>query len=110
MQNQTLADRTKKLCPAMSGGNNFWPSSYSPKTKLMYIPAMTSCNEVTLDPSLSSKAGDWKGATFRHIDRNQRDLIAAHPLTGEIKTRIHVPYPSNSRALSTNAGTRVTPA
>jgi alcohol dehydrogenase (cytochrome c) len=104
VQNQTLSDRTKKLCPAMSGGNNFWPSSYSPKTKLMYIPAMTSCNEVTLDPSLSSKAGDWKGATFRHIERNESDLIAADPLTGEIKKRIHVAYPNNSGALSTSGG------
>ena len=104
VQNQTLTDRTKKLCPAMSGGNNFWPSSYSPKTKLMYIPAMTSCNEVTLDPNLSSKAGDWKGATFRHIERNESDLIAADPLTGEVKKRIHIPYPNNSGALSTAGG------
>ena len=104
LQNQTLADRTKKLCPAMSGGNNFWPSSYSQKTKLLYIPAMTSCNEVTLDPSLSSKAGDWKGATFRHIERNESDLIAADPLTGEIKKRIHIPYPDNAGALSTAGG------
>src|ERR1700686_110546 len=104
VQNQTLADPTKKLCPAMSGGNNFWPSSYSPKTKLMYIPAMTSCNEVTLDPNLSNKAGDWKGATFRHIERNESDLIAADPLTGEIKKRIHIPYPNNSGALSTSGG------
>jgi alcohol dehydrogenase (cytochrome c) len=104
MQNQTMADRTKKLCPAMSGGNNFWPSSYSPKTKLMYIPAITSCNEVTLDPTLSNKAGDWKGATFRHIERNESDLIAADPLTGEVKKRIHVPYPDNSGALATAGG------
>jgi alcohol dehydrogenase (cytochrome c) len=104
VQNQTLGDRTKKLCPAMSGGNNFWPSSYSPKTKLMYIPAMTSCNEVTLDPSLSNKAGDWKGATFRHIERNESDLIAADPLTGEVKKRIHIAYPNNSGALATAGG------
>jgi alcohol dehydrogenase (cytochrome c) len=70
----------------------------------MYIPAMTSCNEVTLDPSLSNKAGDWKGATFRHIERNESDLIAADPLTGEIKQRIHIPYPNNSGALATGGG------
>ena len=104
VQNQTLADRTKKLCPSMAGGNNFWPASYSQRTRLIYIPAMTSCNEVTLDPSLSSKAGDWKGATFRHIERNESDLIAADPLTGEIKQRIHIPYPDNSGALSTAGG------
>jgi alcohol dehydrogenase (cytochrome c) len=103
-QNQTMADRTKKLCPSMGGGNNFWPSSYSPKTRLMYIPALTNCNEVTLDPSLSNKAGDWKGATFRHIERNESDLIAADPLTGEIKKRIHIPYPDHSGALSTAGG------
>jgi alcohol dehydrogenase (cytochrome c) len=104
VQNQTMTDRTKKLCPAMSGGNNFWPSSYSPKTKLMYIPAITSCNEVTLDPSLSNKAGDWKGATFRHVERNESDLIAADPLTGEVKKRVHIPYPNNSGALATAGG------
>jgi alcohol dehydrogenase (cytochrome c) len=103
-QNQTLADRTKKLCPSMNGGNNFWPSSYSPKTKLMYIPALTSCNELSLDPSLSNKAGGWKGATFRHIERNESDLIAADPLTGEVIKRIHIPYPDNSGALSTAGG------
>jgi alcohol dehydrogenase (cytochrome c) len=104
LQNQTLADPTKKLCPSMNGGNNFWPSAYSPKTKLMYIPAATSCNQLTLDPSLSNKAAGWKGATFKHIERNESDLIAADPLTGEIKKRIHIPYPNNSGALSTAGG------
>ena len=27
------------MCPSPSGGNNFWPSTYSPKTKLIYIPS-----------------------------------------------------------------------
>jgi len=104
LQNQTLADRTKKLCPSMSGGNNYWPAAYSPRTKLVYIPSMSSCNEVTLDPSLSSKAGDWKGATFRHIERNESDMIVADPLTGEIKHKAHTPYPNNSGALTTAGG------
>jgi alcohol dehydrogenase (cytochrome c) len=103
-QNQTLADRTKKLCPAMSGGNNFWPSAYSPKTKLLYIPSLSSCNELTLDPSLSNKAGDWKGARFHNIERNESDIIAADPMTGEIKTTIHIPYPNNSGVLATAGG------
>jgi alcohol dehydrogenase (cytochrome c) len=104
MQNQTLADPTKKLCPSMNGGNNFWPPAYSPKTKLIYIPALTSCNQLTLDPSLSNKAGGWKGATFKHIERNESDLIAADPLTGDIKKRIHISYPDQSGALATNGG------
>jgi alcohol dehydrogenase (cytochrome c) len=104
MQNQTLADPTKKLCPSMNGGNNFWPSAYSAKTKLLYIPAATTCNELTFNPRLSNKADGFKGATFRHIERNESDLIAADPLTGEIKTRVHVPYPNHSGVLATGGG------
>jgi alcohol dehydrogenase (cytochrome c) len=103
-QNQTLMDRTKKLCPAMSGGNNFFPASYSPKTKLVYIPSLSSCNEVTLDPSLSNKAGDWKGASFKHIERNESDIIVADPFTGEITKKLHVAYPNNSGVVSTAGG------
>lgn len=104
VQNQTLADRTKKLCPSMSGGANYWPVAYSQKTKLLYIPAMSSCNEVTLDPTLSNKAGDWKGAKFRNIERNESDLIVADPFTGEVKRKVRVPYPNNSGALATAGG------
>jgi alcohol dehydrogenase (cytochrome c) len=104
MQNQTLADPTKKLCPAMSGGNNYWPAAYSQKTKLLYIPSISACNEVTLDPTLSNKAGDWKGAKFRDIERTETDLIVADPLTGEVKQKLHVPYPNYSGALATGGG------
>jgi alcohol dehydrogenase (cytochrome c) len=103
-QNQTLEERTKKLCPSMGGGNNFYPSSYSPKTGLMYIPSMSSCNQVTLDTSLSNKAGDWKGASFKHIERNESDIIVADPLTGEIKKKVHIPYVNNSGVLATAGG------
>jgi alcohol dehydrogenase (cytochrome c) len=104
MQNQTLTDRTKKLCPHMSGGSNYWPTAYSQKTKLIYIPSASSCNEVTLDPSLSNKAGDWKGATFRHIERNETDLVVADPITGETKRKIHIQYPNMSGMLATGGG------
>jgi alcohol dehydrogenase (cytochrome c) len=103
-QNQTLADPTKKLCPSMQGGNNYWPAAYSPKTKLLYIPSVSSCNEVTLDPTLSTKAGDWKGAKFRDVERNETDLIVADPFTGDVKKRVRVPYPNYSGALATGGG------
>jgi len=103
-QNQTMSDRTKKLCPNMGGGNNYYSASYSQKTRLLYIPSMSSCNEVTLDTNLSNKAGDWKGATFKSTERNEADLIIADPFTGEVKRKVHVPYPNNSGALATAGG------
>ncbi|HEY5064089.1 MAG TPA: hypothetical protein VIJ04_04550 [Xanthobacteraceae bacterium] len=104
LQNQTVADPTKRLCPSMSGGNNFWPSAYSQRTKLIYIPSMSSCNELTLDPKLSNKAGDWKGARFHNIERNTSDIIAADPLTGDIRVTQHIPYPNNAGILATAGG------
>ena len=81
-----------------------WPAAYSQKTKLLYIPSISACNEVTLDPSLSNKAGDWKGAKFRDIERTESDIIVADPLTGEVKKKLHVPYPNYSGALATAGG------
>jgi alcohol dehydrogenase (cytochrome c) len=59
---------------------------------------------VSLDTNLSNKAGDWKGATFRHIERNESEIVVADPFTGEVKTRIHTAYPNNSAALATGGG------
>jgi alcohol dehydrogenase (cytochrome c) len=102
-QNFTLQDPTKKLCPSMSGGNNFWPPSYSQRTKLLYVPSMTSCNEVTLDQE-SIKKGVYFSPTFRSIERNESDLILVDPLTGEIKKKAHSIYPNNSGAVTTAGG------
>ncbi len=102
-QNFTLQDPTRKLCPSMSGGNNFWPPSYSQRTKLLYIPSMTSCNEVTLDQE-SIKRGVYFSPTFRSIERNESDLILVDPLTGEIKKKAHSIYPNNSGAVTTAGG------
>jgi alcohol dehydrogenase (cytochrome c) len=104
MQNQTMESPTKKLCPAMSGGNNYWPAAYSKRTGLLYIPSVTACNEVTLDPTLSNKKGDWKGAKFRDIERTESDLVLADPFTGEVKKRVHMPYANYSGALTTAGG------
>ena len=101
MQNQTPAEPTKKLCPSMQGGSNYWPTAYSRKTGMLYIPSMSSCNEVTLDTKLSSKAGDWKGAKFRDIERNETDLVVADPRTGEVKKRVHERYIDYSGMLAT---------
>ena len=101
--NQTPDSPTKKLCPSMSGGNNYWPASFSPKTKLLYIPANASCNEVTLDTD-AAKKGNWFGAAFKHIERNETDLVVADPFTGEVKKKVRVQYPNNSGALTTAGG------
>ncbi len=100
----TLTDPTKKMCPGPSGGNNFWPATYSVKTKLMYIPTATPCVVLTQDPTLSNKASDWKGGTYKQTERFESNLVVADPFTGEIKKTVHIPYPNYSGTLSTAGG------
>jgi alcohol dehydrogenase (cytochrome c) len=53
----------KKVCPNRTGGNNYFPSSYSPKTQLLYIPAMTACEFVTNNTDLVKREPGWFART-----------------------------------------------
>jgi len=109
LQNQTLTDRTKKLCPSHDGGNNFWSSAYSPKTKLLYIPTRSNCDEVTLTQDLGkSPAGFFTGGAFKYTARNETDIVVADPFTGDIVKKLHVPYPNNAGVLTTAGGLVIT--
>jgi hypothetical protein len=57
--NHTPNEPVRKVCPTILGGNNYWPSSYSPRTRLLYIPALTGCDDVKLDTEMHSKAKGW---------------------------------------------------
>ena len=54
----------RRVCPDQSGGNNFWPSSYSPKTKLLYVPSVEGCSDITPDHTAHVK-GKFAGGTLR---------------------------------------------
>jgi len=107
--NPTSDTPVKRVCPNRTGGNNYWPSSYSPKTKLLYIPAMTACEDVTNDRSLAErgKADGWftrTGGGYRAPERYESNLTAVDPVTNEIKKNAHLRYPNYSGTLSTAGG------
>ena len=102
-QNFTLAEPTRKLCPSMAGGNNYFPPSYSRNTGLIYIPSMSFCNESTLDQE-AIKKGIYFSRISKQIERNESDIVAADPLTGEVKKRVHSVYPNVSGVLTTGGG------
>src|SRR5260221_6077290 len=52
----TSENPVKKVCPNRTGGNNLWPSSHSPPTQLLYIPAITACELVTNDKTIATNA------------------------------------------------------
>jgi alcohol dehydrogenase (cytochrome c) len=101
--NYTLTEPTKRMCPALTGGNNYFPPSYSRRTGLLYIPAYTMCNDMTLDQE-SIKRGIYFSRAMKFTERNESDMVMADPLTGEVKKRVHSIYPNGSGTLTTAGG------
>jgi alcohol dehydrogenase (cytochrome c) len=94
----------KKVCPSIAGGNNYWPSSYSPRTKLLYIPALTACMVVSIDREKHTKEKGWNGGSYTTDERLESNLTAIDPMTGDIKKNVHLRYPNYSGTLATGGG------
>ena len=101
-----MTDRTKKLCPSHEGGNNYWSASYSPRTRLLYIPSRPTCDEATMTPDQlrNPETGSMLGGGIRYFARTESDITVADPFTGEVKNRVLVPYPNFSAVLTTAGG------
>jgi alcohol dehydrogenase (cytochrome c) len=107
LANPTADAPVKKVCPNRNGGNNYYPSSYSPKTQLLYIPAMTACEFVSIDKTKPNTEKGWiprSGGSFKVEDRYESNLTAVDPVTFEIKKSVHLRYPNYSGALTTAGG------
>jgi alcohol dehydrogenase (cytochrome c) len=102
--NLTPNQPLKKVCPSIAGGNNYWPSSYSPRTKLLYVPAMTACMTVAVDREKHTKEKGWNGGSYTTDERIESNLTAVDPTTGEIKKNVHLRYPNYSGTLATSGG------
>jgi alcohol dehydrogenase (cytochrome c) len=94
----------KKVCPSQAGGNNYWPSSYSPLTKLMYIPALTACVNVSIDREKHNAQRGWNGGLSQTDERFESNLTAIDPVSGELKKSVHLRYPNYSGTLATAGG------
>jgi alcohol dehydrogenase (cytochrome c) len=102
-QNFTLDAPTKRMCPALTGGNNYFPPSYSQRTKLVYIPSFSMCNEGTLD-QVAIKRGEYFSRISKFDERNESDVVMADPVTGAVKKRVHSIYPNTSGVVTTAGG------
>jgi alcohol dehydrogenase (cytochrome c) len=94
----------KKVCPSLLGGNNYWPSSFSARTRLLYIPSLSNCSTITVDREKHNAERGWNGGQAQTSERWESNLIAADPTTGEIKKTVHLPYSNFSGVLATAGG------
>src|SRR6267154_4353014 len=106
--NDVNADkRGRRVCPDTAGGNNYWPATYSPRTKLIYIPGNEGC--ATVAPEYASHVrGNFAGGTTTDAGRITSSVVAVDPATSEVKFRKELPYPNFAGALSTGGGLVVT--
>src|SRR5579871_2815010 len=102
--NLTPGAPLKKVCPSQAGGNNYWPSSYSPSTRLMYIQALTACVNISIDREKHNAQRGWNGGLSQTDERFESNLTAIDPLTGEVKKSVHLRYPNYSGTLATAGG------
>jgi alcohol dehydrogenase (cytochrome c) len=102
--NLTPGGLSKKVCPSHLGANNFWPSSYSKRTKLIYIPAFTGCDTVVVSHEGRTPGKQWVAGEATATERYEGELIASDPVTGEVKKKVHQPYPNQSGTLATSGG------
>src|SRR5258707_737806 len=87
--NQNPGEPMKKACPGHAGGNNYWPSAYSPKTKLGYIPTLSNCEDISIDTAKHSRESGWNGGGFKTDDRHANHLTALDPGTCEVQENQH---------------------
>ena len=102
-----FTDTIKGSCPDVHGGTNFWPPSYSQKTKLLYIGANEGCADVKPDPTAHVR-GKFGGGGYVNNDRITSSLTVVDPATGEVKKQKSLPYPNLSGVLTTGGGIVVT--
>jgi alcohol dehydrogenase (cytochrome c) len=103
-----FADKvTRQICPSISGGTNFWPTSYSRKTGNLYIPTLDGCGGVIVDTSAHVK-GNFFGGNPARGGANPSSVTMIDPVTGELKKRAEFPYPNSSGTLTTGGGLVVT--
>ncbi len=102
--NLNAAEPPRRVCPSLLGGNNYWPSSFSARTKLLYIPSVSNCSTITIDREKHNRERGWNGGQAQTNERWESDLIAADPTTAEIKRSVHLPYSNFSGTLATAGG------
>src|SRR5215470_82634 len=99
------ACRTTAVAPmSLLGGNNYWPSSFSARTRILYIPSVSNCSTITIDREKHNQERGWNGGQAQTSERWESDLIAADPTSGEVKGSAHLRYSNFSGTLATAGG------
>src|SRR5580704_10969172 len=99
--------KSSGVCPRVPGGSNFWSAAYSEKTRLIYIPELEGCTNITRDQTRHVR-GKFDGGDFGYDGRLSSGVVVVDPSAGEVVQRKAMPYTNTSGALATAGGIIVT--
>jgi alcohol dehydrogenase (cytochrome c) len=96
-------------CPSAVGGKNWWPSAYSPRTGLAYVPSVHLCMNVVRSASVEYRAGlPYMGVDFDIVAEPGAagfgELQALDAATGERRWSVPSAAPWSDGVLATAGG------
>jgi len=98
----------KDVCPSVFGGKNWEPMSYSPKTGLVYVPAIEACMDIMKKEEEKAPGKFYLGANMQMDSAPDRPhpgrLIAWNPATQKQVWSIDEDLPLLGGAMSTAGG------
>jgi alcohol dehydrogenase (cytochrome c) len=92
------------VCPASEGGKWWNPMSYSPATKMVYVPSREICAHLKGGPSERVEGKYNLGLEEAEWIKGHGQLVAMDAETGEKKWTVKAPSPFTSGVLTTGGG------
>ena len=101
----TPDEKGERTCPDLTGGTNFWPPSFDPRSRLFYVNAREACATFYgYKPEYVAGQRFTGGAQQLVNNRDEKPfgaLRAIDPVTGERKWEFLMPTPSRAGILTT---------
>jgi glucose dehydrogenase len=94
----------RDICPPAPGAKDWQPSSFSPKTGLVYVPHENMCSDVQAGEANYIAGTPYVGATTRYYagpGGNQGELMAWDPIAGKKVWTVPDKYPLWSGTVAT---------
>jgi alcohol dehydrogenase (cytochrome c) len=91
-------------CPDLQGGVNYFPTSYSSRTKLSYGGGIEVCTFITPDPSNDASGDFWLGGTYERSEPVKGSITAMDPTTGKKVAQQSMDYAIYSGVVATAGG------
>ena len=92
------------ICPGNMGGKNWPPTAYNPDLKLWYIPAIESCNRITVEEMTPDKAKPrefFTGGGPSQPVKITGSVTAIDVTAGKIASKAELPFPNLGGMLAT---------